>query len=98
MHKALRANLTQAVPFWPLGLPAWDADTVCLGLRTGDDELVFVWDRDAEAAEFVLPGVARAEVLFPAAGAPWGLDATGCGLSVSTPAGIGARVLRVSRG
>jgi alpha-galactosidase len=98
LHKTLRADLTEAVPFWPLGLPAWDDDTVCLGLRTGEDELVFVWDRDAGAAEFVLPGVAHAEVLFPATTAPWRLAATEDGLSVTTPAGIGARVLRVSRG
>jgi alpha-galactosidase len=99
LHKALRSDLTRAVPFWPLGLPAWDAETVCLGLRTGEeDELMFVWDRDAAAAEFVLPGVARAEVLFPAAAAPWHLAATDDGLSVTTPTGIGARVLRVNRG
>ncbi|WP_203581855.1 glycoside hydrolase family 36 protein [Microbacterium hibisci] len=98
LHKALRDDLAEATPFWPLGLPEWDAATVCLGLRTSGRDLVFVWDRDAEPAAFVLPGVADAEAIFPAGGEPWRFAATGDGLSITTPAGIGARVLQVRRG
>jgi len=97
LHKELRDDLAEATPFWPLGLPAWDAATVCLGLRTGGADLLFVWDRDAAPAEFVIPGVfGDAEIVFPAETPRWRLDATGEGIAVSTPAGIGARVLRVS--
>nr|WP_109209787.1 glycoside hydrolase family 36 protein [Microbacterium ureisolvens] len=98
LHKALRDDLAHATPFWPLGLPAWDAPTVCLGLRTSERDLVFVWDRDAAPADFVLPGVAVAEAIFPAGGEPWRFAATDDGLAITTPAGIGARVLQVRRG
>lgn len=97
LHKSLRADLADTVPFWPLGLPAWGADTVSLGLRSSSDELVFVWDRSDEPAAFLLPGIAHADVIFPMDGARWELRPTGEGLSVTTPAGIGARVLRVTR-
>jgi len=99
LHKDLRDGLRDATPFWPLGLPAWDAPVVCLGLHTPEGDLLFVWDRDAAAAGFTIPGVSGgAEVLFPSGAAPWRLDASAAGLDVSTPAGIGARVLRVNRG
>ena len=98
LHKALRDDLADATPFWPLGLPAWDASTVCLGLRTRERDLVFVWDRDAAPAAVVLPGVADAEAIFPAGGDPWRFAPTSDGLAVTTPAGIGARVLQVRRG
>ena len=102
LHKTLRGELTGATPFWPLGLPAWDAPTVCLGLRTGSGDLLFVWDRDAAPAAFTLPDVSGdVDVLFPAAsaeGTAWHLATTPAGLSVATPAGLGARVLKARRG
>ncbi|MFK4806237.1 MULTISPECIES: glycoside hydrolase family 36 protein [unclassified Microbacterium] len=102
LHKAIRADLAGATPFWPLGLPAWDAPTVCLGLRTGSRDLLFVWDRDAAPAAFTLPDVSGdVDVLFPVAsadGSAWRLATTSEGLSVATPAGWGARVLEVRRG
>jgi alpha-galactosidase len=96
LHKTLRADLAEAVPFWPLGLPEWGADTVSLGLRSGREDLVFVWDRSEDPSSFVLPGIAEAEVIFPVAGGAWDLHPTDEGLSVTTPTGIGARVLRVT--
>ena len=99
LHKGLRDALATALPFWPLGLPAWDDEALCLGLRTSDGDLLFVWDRDAAPAAFTIPGVAgETEVLFPAEAAGWGLDVGPAGLEVSTPAGVGARVLRVTGG
>ncbi|MBD3942610.1 alpha-galactosidase [Microbacterium sp. NEAU-LLC] len=98
LHKQLRDGLREATPFWPLGLPEWDAGTVCLGLHTEDGDLLFVWDRDAAPARFTIPGVSAAEVLFPSRAASWGLAPGPAGLDVSTPAGLGARVLRVNRG
>lgn len=99
LHQGLRDDLREATPFWPLGLPEWDAAVICLGLHTVDGDVLFVWDRDAEPGDFTLPGVSgRAEVLFPREGAAWRLDADADGLGVMTPAGLGARVLRVTRG
>lgn len=56
LHKDLRDELFTAVPFWPLGLPAWDAERVCLGLRGENRTIVFVWDRAEGASEIRLPG------------------------------------------
>ncbi len=98
LHKGLRDGLREATPFWPFGLPEWDAATVCLGLHTDDGDLLFVWDRDAAPGRLTIPGVSAAEVLFPSGATAWGLDAGAAGLDVSTPAGLGARVLRVTRG
>jgi len=99
LHRGLRDELRQATPFWPLGLPDWDASVVCLGLHTADGDLLFVWDRDAAPARFTIPGAhGEAEVLFPREGADWGLDAAADGVHVVTPSGLGARVLRVTRG
>jgi len=103
LHKVLREQLVDAVPFWPLGLPAWDAPTICLGLHTTDGDLLFVWDRNAAPAAIELPGVhGEVDVLFPAGdsvnGREWRLQPAGGGLSLATPAGLGARVLRVRRG
>lgn len=98
LHKELRESLGTALPFWPLGLPAWDDEAICLGLHTPDGDLLFVWDRDAAPAAFTISGVSSAEVLFPADAVEWGLLTGTAGLEVSTPAGIGARVLRVTRG
>jgi alpha-galactosidase len=103
LHKRLRDGLTRTTPFWPLGLPAWDSATVCLGLSGDDGDLLFVWDRDAAPAAIEIPGVSGAvEVLFPAgdgaAESAWGFTVADGRLSLATPAGIGARVLRVTRG
>ncbi|WP_230100500.1 glycoside hydrolase family 36 protein [Microbacterium sp. Bi98] len=98
LHKELRADLTGTVPFWPLGFPEWDAEVVGLGLRSSDAELVFVWDRNEKPTSISLPGVVQADVLFPTEGEPWNFRPTDEGLSVTTPEGVGARVLRVHRG
>jgi alpha-galactosidase len=103
LHKRLRDGLTRTTPFWPLGLPAWDSATVCLGLSGDDGDLLFVWDRDAAPAAIEIPGVSGpVEVLFPAgdgaAESAWGSTVADGRLSLATPAGIGARVLRVTRG
>lgn len=96
-HRAHRALLGEALPFWPLGLPEWDTDTVCLGLRTDAADLLFVWDRQPTARTIVLPGVrGDAEQVFPA-GRPW-LAAEGAdGLQLESKDGLGARVFRLSR-
>ena len=55
VYKTIRADLPQAVPAWPLGLPAWNDPWVALALRTESTTYVTVWrrsgdeDLDAEA-------------------------------------------------
>lgn len=102
LHTALRDRLTASDPFWPLGLPAWDAEVVCLGLRDGEQALLFVWDRSEEPNGFTIPGVREGETLFPADAAAggsadgWTIESGDEGIRIETPSGFGARVLRVS--
>ncbi|WP_438939750.1 alpha-galactosidase [Catenulispora rubra] len=45
VHKELRHDIAAGTPFWPLGLPGWDDDWLCLGLRARDTTYVLVWRR-----------------------------------------------------
>ena len=53
--KRLRSFIRSATPFWPLGLPAWDAPQVALGLGDARSRLVSVWDRGGSRDEIHLP-------------------------------------------
>ncbi|WP_232333570.1 glycoside hydrolase family 36 protein [Agromyces laixinhei] len=97
LHKRVRRGLSAAVPFWPLGLPDWDADTIVLGLHTDDGDLLFVWDRHSDARTLTIPGITgTAAQLFPAltGAAP---RVTLAGLQLQTPAGAAARMLHIVR-
>lgn len=92
VHKLWREVLARAVPFWPIGLPSWDADTICLGLRLDAAQLLFVWDRRAEARTIEIPasaGVVRQ--VFPRSGAE-PTDVT-LAVRVEMPQGPAARML-----
>ncbi|KJQ52659.1 alpha-galactosidase [Microbacterium sp. SA39] len=97
LHKTLRSDLAVSVPFWPLGLPGWDDDLVCLGLRGEAQTLLFLWDRAEEPRSFTIPGVRSAETLFPASASEvWKIESGDDGIRIDTVEGLGARVLRVS--
>lgn len=99
LHKTLRAGLAETAPFWPLGLPEWDDETVCLGLRAEGQTLLFVWDRSDAPRSFTIPGVHSGETLFPAPSADaWAVENDADGIRIETAAGLGARVLRVREG
>ncbi|WP_120494543.1 alpha-galactosidase [Microbacterium phyllosphaerae] len=97
LHKTVRGGLAATDPFWPLGLPAWDDDVVCLGLRGTEQSLIFVWDRSEEPRSITIPGVDGVETLFPAGSSVdgWVIDSAGDGIRIATGPGLGARVLRV---
>lgn len=94
MYKTLRADLTEAVPFWPLGLPGWTDEWTALGMRVpgGGTSYLSVWRRGGES-ELRLPVAhlagqeVRTEILHPTAlatgSAVW--DADGDALRVSLP-------------
>lgn len=92
-----RDELARALPFWPLGLPAWDAATVCLGLAMPHGDLLFVWDRadDPRHIRIPLDAPRAARQVFPAE-RHWEVDATADGLDIRTGQGIGARVFFVA--
>ncbi|WP_051392864.1 glycoside hydrolase family 36 protein [Glycomyces arizonensis] len=97
VHKGLRERLPRAVPFWPLGLPEWDAPVVCLGLDTGDGRaLLVVWDRASEPSHIAVPGLhGTAAQVFPKRLEPWAVEAGAGGLELRTVAGHSARVFEV---
>lgn len=51
---ARRADDERAVPFWPLGLPAWDDPWVASGLRSDAQSWVTVWWRGGGPGSVVL--------------------------------------------
>ncbi len=71
VYKQIRGDLLDAVPFWPLGLPEWNAPWLAVGMRGTDRTHVIVWRRDSGGAEQITlplstPGTAaRPRVLYP---------------------------------
>jgi alpha-galactosidase len=96
LHKRLRTGLAESVPFWPLGLPGWDDDVVCLGLRGHEEALLFVWSRSGSPGSFLIPGVRTAEEIFPAGATGWTVEQEGDGIRIRSGEGVSARVLRVA--
>jgi alpha-galactosidase len=96
-----------ALPAWPLGLPAWTDPQVALASGTDDVVLLFVWNRDPVAGAVALdvPALRGAEVtaetVFPTALPAWRTDwdaAAGVLTVDLAGAGEAARVLRLTRG
>ena len=56
VYKAIRADLAEAEPFWPLGLPGWADSWVALGLRAPGRSYVLV---PGAAAPTAVPPRAR---------------------------------------
>jgi alpha-galactosidase len=70
LYKELRGNFAQAVPAWPIGLPGYHDDWICLALRTPDEHFVAVWKRGKEDTTVAIPLGERTEVelIFPTRG------------------------------
>jgi alpha-galactosidase len=49
VYKRIRADLPDAVPFWPLGLPGWADSWLALGMRTKAAAYVIAWHRGRAA-------------------------------------------------
>jgi alpha-galactosidase len=45
VYKRIRAELSEAIPFWPLGLPRWTDSWLALGMRGHAASYVLVWHR-----------------------------------------------------
>jgi alpha-galactosidase len=44
-YKQIRPDLATALPFWPLGLPAWEDRWLALGMRARSGSYLVVWHR-----------------------------------------------------
>ncbi|WP_460776228.1 alpha-galactosidase [Microbacterium sp. GXF7504] len=77
--KSLRTHIASAAPFWPAGLPEWDAEWVSLGLGTDEADVVSVWRRGAsDSIRLELPHLVgrdvRVETVFPTTLPEWRTD------------------------
>lgn len=102
--KALRGEIVTSVPFWPLGIPAWDAAWTALGLSIDGGALVTVWNRQpaAQPVELNLNSFVGSNLeittIFPRSLPQWGTNwsAETGRLCVTNPADeAGARVFRI---
>ncbi len=50
VYKELRGDIARSVPFWPLGLPAWEDPWIALGLRGPEVSYLTVWQRGRQGA------------------------------------------------
>lgn len=105
VYQQIRGDIPKAVPFWPLGLPAWHDDWLALGLNAGPNKGTFyvsVWRRGG-STKCSLPIAAlqgqkgvQVEVLYPkqmASKASW--DESSSTLQVELPEVICARLIRL---
>lgn len=72
VYKAVRADLPQAVPAWPLGLPGWDDPWLALTASTSSTTYLTVWRRGGEDTTVLkLPHLSHVDVvverLYPSA-------------------------------
>jgi alpha-galactosidase len=110
VYKQIRADLPEALPFWPLGLPDWDSSWLALGMRSPAGTYLLAWHRDGGPAEAVLPLThlpvthlrgepAVPEVLYPHTGqqeVSW--DAGRGTLTVALPGTPAALLIRLRAG
>jgi alpha-galactosidase len=105
VHKSIRADLARALPFWPLGLPEWNDDWICLGLQAGPVSYLVLWQRSSATADVRLPiphlmdSPAQVEVLYPNTLQPWQWDwdaATATLTAISKSDAPAARVVRLT--
>ena len=103
LAKSLRERIRSGLPYWPLGLPDWNAEVVALGSKSDADDLVTIWSRGpGRAVELAAPHLrgreVRVETLFPLDLPRWHTDwdrERGC-LRVQTgEAAVAARLLRL---
>ena len=67
LHKAIRVDIARSVPVWPLGLPDYHDEWICLGLQSPDSLLLAVWRRTGtrQQIDLFVEGFEQAELLFP---------------------------------
>ena len=102
--RSIRGQIASSTPSWPLGLPGWDDEVVCLVLNGDESDLMNVWHRGASTATLSIPllhhqGRALAvDVLFPRDAPAWGMswDPQAGILTIEGVEALSARTLRLS--
>jgi alpha-galactosidase len=66
VYRQIRADIAEAVPFWPLGLPGWTDSWVALGLRGPRRSYLVAWHRGLlEPASLAAAPADPAELALP---------------------------------
>jgi alpha-galactosidase len=97
VHKGIRDEISRSIPFWPLGLPAWDDEHVVLGLRGPSRTFVAVWCRALGGSRITLPGVDGVlRPIFPSSTGTslWRVNGDA---SIEISGGTSARIYEVTR-
>lgn len=104
VYKDIRGDIPHALPFWPLGMPAWHDDWLALGLNAAASNILYisVWRRGGSRkcslpiAPFRGKKGVKAEVLYPAkfeSKVSW--DDPSSTLQVELPEATCARLVRL---
>ena len=92
VYKELRNEIPRALPFYPLGLPDYNADWLCLGLQSEERTLLAVWRRGGEQSERMLPVQGAPKVLYPS-NTKGSVAKVGEGVRVTLPTPYSAMIL-----
>ena len=104
--RAIRADLAESVPFWPLGLPGWHDEVLAVGFAAPEASYLAIWNRGvATSVELPLAHLAHpahlagrgptVSTVFPAELPAWPLSWTDGVLRVEAAAGYAARLFRL---
>lgn len=105
-YKTIRADIPEALPFWPLGLPKQQDDWISLGLRRPGSDTVYlaVWRTRGETSSQALPLPSlQGEGLDIRCAYPqdldcaWNWDAAAGQLTVTLPSAPSARLFEIRR-
>jgi alpha-galactosidase len=100
-YKQYREVIPTARPFWPFGLPQWDATASAAGLKTDDQIIIAAWNFDESPITLAIPldseSAIRVAACYPSEDAcqRWTLE--GNQLIVQLPEGPSGRVVRLIR-
>ncbi|WP_158866204.1 hypothetical protein [Leifsonia sp. AG29] len=62
-YKEIRPVIARSTPFWPLGVPQWDASWTALGLEADGEALIGAWRRGGDRSQvFPVPVGLRGRV------------------------------------
>ncbi|MFJ5956340.1 alpha-galactosidase [Paenarthrobacter sp. NPDC092416] len=77
-HKELLPEIHASSAFWPSGIPQWDDQSLSIGLRAPQRDLITVWNRGGTAGQLTLdlPRWAGTEVTVDWVGPPGAFDFT----------------------
>lgn len=93
LHKDLRHDFAESVPFWPLGVPGWDDSILALGFLTEDGtRYLAVWSR-GDARSISIPAGATPTQIFPT-GPAWRVSVQDGTAVIDVPAGSDAAIFR----